>query len=213
VKGAVLKDIAAHVDKTNPNPIYTVAFSPDGSKVLTSSYDRTLKLYDVASGNFIRELKAHDPKTSPNGHQDEVYAAAFSPDGKLIASGSGGQERVIKLWKADDGAFVRDLANPQLMKDPKGPAVSHPGWIYQVRFMRSGRLVSVGDAPKNGGYLAVWDPTDGKLIDGEATSFGALYGLALSADDKLLAVGAGSRSRVSGDFDHAYLLRVPGINK
>jgi WD40 repeat protein len=213
-KTAVLKQIDAHLDaKGQGNPIYSIAYSPDGSKILSASLDRSVKIWDATSGALVRELKPFDVKTSPHGHFEEVYAAAFSADGKLIATGSGGVEKVIKLWKADDGSFIRDLIHPDYTRE-KGPAQSHPGWITHLQFLRDGRLIAVGDAPRNEGYLSVWDTRDGRVLQSEALPLGTVYGFALSGDEKLLAIGAGSRgNRPSGELNQAYLIRVPGVNR
>lgn len=214
-KNVLLKEILAHVTpKDNKtSPVYSVAFSPDGSKILSSSFDHSLKLHDASSGAFVREFKAFDEKTFPKGHNEEVYAAAFSPDGKLIASGSGGLERLIKIWKTDDGSFVRELVNPTVSGSTKEFPASHPGWIYHLRFMKDGRLISVGDSPRNQGYIALWNPNDGKLLFSETTPFGSLLGFALSADEKTLAIGCGNRTSAAGDFNYAHTVRVPGINR
>jgi WD40 repeat protein len=210
-KGAIVKEIVAHAEKDKNHPIYTVAFSPDGGQVLTSSYDHSLKLWDANAGTLVREFKGYNEKTSPSGHKEEVYAAAFSPDGKLIASGSGGLEKAIKIWKTDDASVIRNLVNPAFSKSGKdGP--SHPGWIYHVRFLNNGKLLTIGDAPKNRGYIAVWNVGDGKLDFGETTEFGSIFNAALSPDQKTLVVGAGARGPGPGDFNHARLIRVPGVN-
>jgi len=216
VKKAVQKEITAHI-QTKPqmvaHPIYTVAFSADGKQLVSSSFDKTLKIWDVTSGNLVREFKAYHEKDFPKGHQEEVFAAAFSPDGKFLASGSGGLERVIKIWSVADGAVVRDLPNPALVKDPKQPAMSHPGWVYHIRFTKDGKLVSAGDAPKNHGYLAVWNPQDGKLLYADQRPIGAFFGLALAPDDKSLALAAGSRGRPAPELNNAYLIRIPVLGK
>ncbi len=108
----------------------------------------------------VREFKAHKPKDFEKGHQDGIFSAAISPDGKLLASGSGGLERVIKIWNLADGSVIRDLANPNIKGNP--PA-SHPGWVYSLAFTHDGKyLVSAGDAPVNKGFVAVWDPRSGE---------------------------------------------------
>src|SRR5262249_37232992 len=129
VKNAQQKEISAHVDKNTPNTIYTVSFTPDGKQLITCSLDNSLKLWDVASGNLVREFKAHKVKDFEKGHQDGVFSAAFSPDGKWLASGSGGLERIIKIWNVADGSVVRDLVNPRLKTTPP---VAHPGWVYSL---------------------------------------------------------------------------------
>ena len=59
--------------------VYSVAFSPDGKRLATGSSDRTVKLWDAATGQETLTLK---------GHSDSVVSVAFSPDGKRLATGS-----------------------------------------------------------------------------------------------------------------------------
>jgi WD40 repeat protein len=213
VKNAQVKEITAHVDKNVQNTIYTVAFSADGQQLVTSSLDNSLKLWDVAGGKLIREFKAHKVKEFEKGHADPVYTAAISPDGKWLASGSGGIERVIKIWNIADGSVVRDLANPQLKVPPMQPASSHPGDVLHLHFTRDGKLISLGDAPKNRGYLAVWDPQAGKLLFGETLSMGTFFGMAVSPDERTLAVATGSRGKMNPELNNVYLLKVPPLGK
>ncbi len=203
-KGVLLKEINAH-PTANATQIYCVVYSPDGTKIISSSIDNSLKLWDAVSGALVKEFKAYKVKEFEKGHQDSVFDAAFSPDGKFLASGSAGLERVIKIWNVADGTVVRDLANPKLKANP---VRSHPGWIYKVRYTKDGKyLVSIGDAPKNMGYLAVWNPEDGKLLSGEAHPLGSFFGLAIAPNGKL-AIGAGPRGRPE-DLNSAYLLNLP----
>jgi WD40 repeat protein len=214
VKNVQVKEISAHIEKNVPNTIYTIAFSGDGKQLVTSSLDNSLKLWDVASGNMIREFKPHKIKTFEKGHQDPVYAAALSPDGKWLASGSGGIERVIKIWNVADGSVVRDLVNPQIKTAPMQPVQSHPGDVVQLRFTKDGKLISLGDAPRNKGYVAVWDPQTGKMLFGEELPLGAFFGMAVSPDEKTLAIAAGNRGNKSkADFNSGYLLKLPPMGK
>ena len=60
-----------------------MAFSPDGTRVLSGNDDKTLKLWDAASGALLRIFE---------GHADKVTAVAFSPDGTRVLSGSSGYD-------------------------------------------------------------------------------------------------------------------------
>ena len=52
--------------------VYSVAFSPDGTRIVSGSYDKTLRLWDAVSGAHLNML---------NGHYNGVRSVAFSPDG------------------------------------------------------------------------------------------------------------------------------------
>jgi WD40 repeat protein len=214
VKNAQAKEINAHIRVVQKNnvaqPVYSLTFSPDGKQLLSSSYDNSIKLWDLAAGAMIREFKPYTEKEFEKGHQEPVYTAAFSPDGKFIASGSTGLERTIKIWSID-GNVVRDLANPNYKADPSFPTAAHPGTVWNLRFTKDGKLISVGDSPGNKGFIAVWDWQAGKLLASETLPIGVFYGLALPPDEKSFVVTAGNRDRKSAspDFNAAYLFKLP----
>jgi len=67
--------------------VLSVAFSPDGKRIVSGSYDKTLKIWDAVSGEELQTLK---------GHRDPVLSVAFSPDGKRVASGS--SDLTVRIW-------------------------------------------------------------------------------------------------------------------
>ena len=211
VKSAVVKEITAHVEKNNGNTIYSVTFSADGKQLLTSSYDRSLKLWDIATGKLVREFKAHKAKDFEKGHTEPVYAAALSPDGKWLASGS--HDRTIKIWTVADGRVVRDLPNPQIKSAPPLPPLAHPGDVLYLHFTRDGKLISLGDAPKNRGFLGVWDPQKGKMLFGQTLPLGTFFALAVAPDEHTLAVATGSRGRPNPEMNNVYLIKVPQVGQ
>ena len=59
--------------------VYSVRFSPDGTRIASGSRDQTIRLWDASTGEQLDTLK---------GHTFDVTSVSFSPDGKRIASGS-----------------------------------------------------------------------------------------------------------------------------
>ena len=68
----------------------SVAFSPDGTRIASGSSDKTVRVWDAATGQPVGQ-----PLT---GHTDAVTSVAFSPDGTRIASGS--DDSTVRLWPA-----------------------------------------------------------------------------------------------------------------
>jgi WD40 repeat protein len=106
VSGSLLKTLEGH-----SAGVYSVAYSPDGRFILSGSWDKTMKLWDVANG---REMRTFGGNTSPSpparqarggremrtfgGNTSPIFGVAFSPDGCLALSGGGRGMVLWKLW-------------------------------------------------------------------------------------------------------------------
>ena len=67
--------------------VCSACFSPDGTKIVTASWDNTAKVWDIASGECEHTLE---------GHTNYVMSACFSPDGSKIVTAS--DDETAKIW-------------------------------------------------------------------------------------------------------------------
>jgi WD40 repeat protein len=74
--------------------ITNVAFSPDGKMLLTSSFDTTVRLWDVADGREIKRF---------TGHTHRVECAVFTGDGKRVVSCGNQENPTLRLWDVASG--------------------------------------------------------------------------------------------------------------
>ena len=75
-----------------------VAWSADDRRALSSSYDKTVRLWDVETGHCLRVLE---------GHTSNVYGVAWSADRRRALSGSG--DKTVRLWDVETGRCLRVL--------------------------------------------------------------------------------------------------------
>ena len=75
--------------KGHTNRVGSVAFSPDGQRIVSGSFDQTVKIWDANTDKELQTLK---------GHTNSVTSVAFSPDGQRIVSGS--EDKTVKIWDA-----------------------------------------------------------------------------------------------------------------
>jgi len=78
--------------------VCSVAFSPDGSRIVSGSGDTTIRIWDARSGKEVQKLE---------GHSSWVCSVAFSPDGSRIVSGS--RDATIRIWDTRWGKEVQKL--------------------------------------------------------------------------------------------------------
>lgn len=143
-----LWDIATGQEQASlPNKIHVtdLAFSPDGKTLAAVGLDARVTLWDSQSGSALQILASHQDSVNalslipiPGGHPGKVDALAFSPDGRVLATG--GQDTRIKLWDTATGQEQASL-----------PSASH---VTDMTFSPDGRtLASIGE----NGSVSLWD--------------------------------------------------------
>jgi WD40 repeat protein len=80
------------------NSVTALALTPDGKRVISASYDHTLKMWDLADGKPVFTL---------TGHSNSVRALALTPDGKQVISAS--YDHTLKVWDLADGKLITNF--------------------------------------------------------------------------------------------------------
>ncbi|MFD4131386.1 CHAT domain-containing protein [Streptomyces goshikiensis] len=180
---------------------YTMAFSPDGSVIVTGSSDSTVCLWDALDGRLLQTL---------TGHLKSVLSVAFSPDGTLLASGSA--DGTVRLWDGHNGGTLGTLTGQAKIVEhvafsPDGQYLATSGGatvvLYDGRGDRVLRSIPVNTsssfvfspdsshlATADGGSVRVWDPRTGDLVRRFTAHTSAIRELAYSPDGAILATAS-----------------------
>lgn len=156
--------MVGHSEKFN-NKVISLAFSPDGKLLASGDELGVVKIWSLESFREIQTLQAGIAF---------VRGIAFSPDNRLLATcvdTAGFNKCTISLWKASTWEKTISI----------GPLETHKGGIA---FSPDGKVLARGDRP---GRVALWDPTNGKLIQTLEGTKGTVKHFAFDSNSTQLA--------------------------
>jgi eukaryotic-like serine/threonine-protein kinase len=214
-------------------PSSAVAFSPDGSLLLTGSQTGTPWLLDSATGKSLRTLTP--------AHQGPIDAVALSPDGRTCLTASYA-DKTVKLWETASGkaigqplqhrvtaaAFFAAAFSPDSKTVatggadeiarlwnattgvPIGQPMRHHGTVWTVAFSHDGKMLLTGSVD---GTARLWDAATGKPIGTPLQHPGRVRAVVFSPDGKKIATACGDNTArlwelpapVQGDLERIVL--------
>jgi len=145
------------------NTIASVAFSPDGNRIVSGSADKSVRVWDAKTGEQLRELQ---------GHTGYVTSVAFSPDGNRIVSGS--WDKSVRVWDGKTGEQLRELQG-------------HTRLVFSVAFSSDGDRVVSGSEDSS---VRVWDAKTGEQLRKLQGHTGPVHSVSFSSDGNRIVSGS-----------------------
>jgi len=160
--------------------LWSVSFSPDGSKLATAESNGTVHLWEKSG----KELSVF------TGHTEKVHSISFSPNGQLLATA------------ADDGtARLWDLSSQKLVK-----IIRHQGKVLSVSFSPDGLALATSGSD---GTVSLWD-LSGQQLEQFQADRGWVWSVSFSPNGSQLATGSGDGRPVLWDLQGQRLAEFPG---
>jgi WD40 repeat protein len=159
--------------------VTSVAFSADGRRLASGSWDQTVKFWDVATGREVQSL----------AQSSGIEALAFSPNGRWLASET--SDKSVGLWDAATGRELRTLSSN---KSPRRPE----NLDYSLAFSPDGRQLAWGT---DGNTVGLWDLVTGREIRQFSSKRRGVIYVAFSPNGQRLA--SGDDSKTIGIWDAA----------
>ncbi|MBN3888206.1 MAG: protein kinase [Nostoc sp. JL31] len=163
------------------NSVLSVAISPDGKTIASSGDDRTIKLWNLATGKLIASL---------NGHFQQVNVVVISPDGKLLVSAS--DDNTIKIWNLATRKQIRTL-------------IGHSDSVHALAISADSETLVTGSDDNT---IKIWDLATGEQIRTLAGHTFWVRSVAISPNGVILASGSFDKTIKIWNLAKGYPIRT-----
>ncbi|HVB25844.1 MAG TPA: protein kinase [Ktedonobacteraceae bacterium] len=143
-----------------------VAWSRNGTRIVSGSFDKSVRVWNAANGNLIQTYQ---------GHSDRVQTVAWSPDGTRVASG--GDDRTVHIWNASTGGSMLIYGG-------------HTDHVLGLAWSPDGMRIASASADKT---VQVWDVATGRNLFTYRGHSDYVFAVAWSPDGKRLATGGNDK--------------------
>ncbi|MBD1826577.1 protein kinase [Microcoleus vaginatus GB1-A2] len=174
-KNAKVKNFAQHSDAVG-----SVAFSPDGLMLASGSKDKTIQIWDLATGKSLRTFA---------GDSSTIWSVAFDSNGTRLATGTGFWR--VMLWDLKTGQVIRSL--------------DHTASVWSVALGPDGQLIASGSGDKT---TKISDATTGRLIHNLPDHTDFVYSVAFTPDGKSLVSASKDKKITIVDVATGALLKT-----
>ena len=147
--------------KDHTDQVHSVAFSPDGKKIISGSKDETIKIWDFKTLNVLTSLKRH---------YATIYALEYSEDGKYFFSGG---DKSINMWDSS-GIYIRTLSG-------------HTTSVWSIGISKDNSYLVSGSFDNN---FRLWDIAEEKTIHIFDNNRKSVLAVAFSKANNLIASGS-----------------------
>jgi WD40 repeat protein len=162
--------------------IFSVAITPDGQHAVSGGQDKTLKIWDLATGRWVRTMYRH-------GHTRWVTSVCITPDGRYAVSGS--DDKTLRMWDLETGQCVCTMEG-------------HTNDIKTVAVTPDGRRVVSGSSDKT---LRIWDLETGQCVCTIEGHTNDIKAVAVTPDGRRVVSGSSDKTLRIWDLKTGVCLR------
>ena len=175
--GFLLLALTGHIDS-----VESVTFAPDGKTLASANRDKTIRIWDTATGACLHTLQEHG---------DRVNSVAFAPDGKTIASAS--RDKTIRIWDTGKGTCLRILQGHTFLG------------VNSVAFSPDGTTLASASDDKT---ICLWDTDKGTCLRTLTGHTNYVKSVTFTPDGKTIASASDDKTIRLWDTDKGTCLRT-----